>query len=91
MQNRVFSAAAAFAHRNNLDGTWDSICTKCFLTVASERAEGGLLTHERRHNCDSLLRARHANEGYPEPLKGAGAMLEGRQVSACLKAEEDSI
>jgi len=91
MQNRVFSAAAAFAHRHNLDGTWDSICTKCFLTVASEGAEDGLSTHERHHNCDSLMKARHTHTGYPEPLRGAGAMLEDRRASACFKAEEDSI
>jgi hypothetical protein len=88
MSNNVFSAAAAFAHRHNLDGTWDSICTKCFLTVASERAEDRLSTHERHHNCDSLMKARHTRATFPEPLKGAGVMLEGRRASAYVEAEE---
>jgi len=25
---------SAFRHRRNKDGSWDSICEKCFLTVA---------------------------------------------------------
>jgi hypothetical protein len=89
MPNRVFSAAAAFAHRHNLDGTWDSICTKCFLTVASEWAEDGLLTHEQRHNCDSLMKARHIRNTFPDPLRGAGKMMEGRWTSAYVEAEDE--
>jgi hypothetical protein len=90
MPHKMFSAAAAFAHRHNFDGTWDSICTKCFLTVASEWAEDGLLMHERHHNCDSLMKARHTrNTSSPEPLRAAGPMLEGRRTSAYVEAKDE--
>jgi len=50
--------AAAFAHRHNFDGTWDSICPKCFYTIATEATEEGLLMHERRHDCAALMKSR---------------------------------
>ena len=51
MPHNIFFASA-FAHRHNSDDTWDSICPKCFYTIAMEATEEGLLTHERRHDCD---------------------------------------
>jgi hypothetical protein len=88
MPNKYFFAAA-FAHRHNLDGTWDSICTKCFLTIATERSEDRLLMNEHRHDCDSLMKARGMSTGFPEPLRGAGAILNKRPSSACVKAEDE--
>jgi hypothetical protein len=41
-----------FAHRLNRDASFDSICTTCFKTVASEDSEGKLIAHEERHSCD---------------------------------------
>jgi len=41
-----------FAHRKNPDASIDSICTACFLTVASEFREDNLIAHEERHVCD---------------------------------------
>lgn len=48
-----------FLHRLNEDGTIDSICRDCFLTVATARS-GSVLEHEeRKHHCDSLLLERY--------------------------------
>jgi hypothetical protein len=43
---------AAFYHRNNDDGSFDSICLGCFLTVAFTQCEENLLALERNHECD---------------------------------------
>jgi hypothetical protein len=88
MPNKYFSAAA-FAHRHNFDGTWDSICTRCFLTVASEWTEVGLWEHERGHHCDSLREARYSTSSLPDPLSAAGGILERRWASAYVEAEDD--
>jgi len=42
----------AYGRRRNLDGTIDSICRKCFVTVATARREAGLHRAERSHTCD---------------------------------------
>ena len=44
-----------FDHRLNRDASFDSICTTCFKTIASENSESKLLAHEERHTCDLLL------------------------------------
>jgi len=41
-----------FAHRKNPDESMDSICTKCFQTIASEDSENKLTAFEERHLCD---------------------------------------
>ena len=41
-----------FAKRRNTNSSIDSICTKCFLTIASASSEGELAAHEERHICD---------------------------------------
>lgn len=42
-----------FARRRNKDSSIDSICTKCFLTVASVPNESDNLAHqESQHICD---------------------------------------
>jgi hypothetical protein len=40
-----------FPHRHNSDGTYDSICPKCYRTVAAERLERNLAAKERAHIC----------------------------------------
>lgn len=40
-----------FAHRPNPDGTFDSICRKCVVTIASRAHEAELLPAEREHAC----------------------------------------
>ena len=43
-----------FAHRVNRDGTADSICLKCFATVAMSNWEADLEAEEREHSCDRV-------------------------------------
>ena len=40
-----------FPHRPNLDGTFDAICPKCFMTIARQKLEADLVTFERNHDC----------------------------------------
>lgn len=44
-----------FTHRPNADGTTDSICNKCFITVVTALGEGELDRAEKRHVCDPAL------------------------------------
>jgi hypothetical protein len=41
-----------FAKRRNWNSSIDSICTKCFVTVASAGSEAELVAHEEKHVCD---------------------------------------
>jgi hypothetical protein len=40
-----------FPHRLNGDGSYDSICTTCFRTVATAHSEEELAAEERMHEC----------------------------------------
>lgn len=42
----------AYAHRRNIDGTTDSICKNCFITVIRASREGDLARAEHDHICD---------------------------------------
>lgn len=48
-----------FIHRLNEDGTIDSICRDCFLTVATSTSEADLERGERKHACDPQLIERY--------------------------------
>jgi hypothetical protein len=41
-----------FPHRRNRDGSFDSICPRCFHTVATRKEESELAKDEHRHICD---------------------------------------
>jgi hypothetical protein len=41
-----------YPHRRNRNGTFDSICLKCFLTVAHTKTEPELLAYDRLHVCN---------------------------------------
>ncbi len=45
-----------FAHRLNADGTFDSICMSCFLTIGSAESDPALEAQEKMHRCNG-----HAN------------------------------
>ena len=45
---------AKFPHRHNSDGSYDSICTACFVTVASVQDEELLCAQELAHVCDPV-------------------------------------
>jgi 1,4-dihydroxy-2-naphthoyl-CoA synthase len=40
-----------FAHRPNDNGTTDSICLKCFMTIASKERKADLAASEAAHEC----------------------------------------
>ena len=43
-----------FPHRHNNDGTFDSICDTCFVTIARVKEETELIPFETRHVCDPV-------------------------------------
>jgi hypothetical protein len=47
-------AKPGFPHRYNIDGSYDSICTVCFITIAKVRNEYELAQSEADHICDSI-------------------------------------
>jgi len=59
-----------FTHRLNDDGTIDSICRECFVTVATSKSGPALEREEQRHRCDTFLLKRykkvHSSENFPE-------------------------
>lgn len=44
-----------FAHRFVPDGTVESICPRCFVTLASSKNEPDLAVKEQHHVCDPFL------------------------------------
>ena len=53
---RVFpSRPIPFAHRTNRDGTIDSICKTCFLTVGTAEEVDAFRGLESAHKCDMPL------------------------------------
>lgn len=44
-----------FVHRSNRNGTTDSICRSCFITVATATWEAELERKERVHFCDPWM------------------------------------
>jgi hypothetical protein len=42
-----------FPHRPNPDGSFDSICLGCLLTIASHRTEDELVAAEKIHVCQT--------------------------------------
>jgi len=46
-----YQSRSLYVHRPNKDGSHDSICTRCYATVASVSDEGELTSHERAHVC----------------------------------------
>lgn len=47
-----------YSHRRNADQTFDSICHRCFSTVATVPHEADLAWYEQRHQCEALAQAR---------------------------------
>jgi hypothetical protein len=57
----VISPPPRFAHRDNHDGSVDSICMDCVVTVATVAPGANLEKVERDHVCDPIVRARFEN------------------------------
>jgi hypothetical protein len=50
------------AHRRNHDGSFDTICTVCFATIARSKNEAALGEYEGNHVCDvSVLAGREVS------------------------------
>ena len=58
-----FSLDPSFRHRENLDGTWDSICMRCYATAAHTHREILLSPAESEHRCDE------ASWAFKEPTR----------------------
>lgn len=42
----------AYTHRRNSDGTTDSVCRRCYVTVVTACREADLDCAEHNHHCD---------------------------------------
>jgi hypothetical protein len=51
----VLTLPPFFPHRRNRDGSFDSICLKCLLTIANARIEADLAAHDKYHVCDPSI------------------------------------
>lgn len=49
-----------FIHRINEDGSIDSICRDCFVTIATGRTRSDLEGQERQHTCEPMILERYA-------------------------------
>jgi hypothetical protein len=50
-------AMTLYPHRRNRDGSFDSICPTCFMTVATAKTETELADADAKHICESALLA----------------------------------
>jgi hypothetical protein len=50
----VLPNAPLFVHRDNGDGTTDSFCRKCFITIASSQRKVDIECAEGNHKCDPM-------------------------------------
>jgi hypothetical protein len=49
-----------YPHRQNRDGSFDSICLRCFATVANAKNVDELHTYEKDHVCDEAAVAQRS-------------------------------
>jgi hypothetical protein len=53
---------AFYPHRRNKDGSYDSICLTCFVTVASGKSEAELMKFDEKHVCACSTLSQRAND-----------------------------
>ena len=58
-----------FKHRPNADGTFDSFCLCCFLTITTQKSEGSLAASEMAHQCSGIF-------SFPAMVAPAGSGLQ---------------
>lgn len=46
-----------YPHRQNLDGSFDSICPRCFAIVATAKQVTELRSRDKKHICDESFLA----------------------------------
>jgi hypothetical protein len=64
MSPQNFALPPFFPHRRNRDGSFDSICLNCFVTVASRGVESELSELEEKHFCKHASMVRDCLPGY---------------------------
>jgi hypothetical protein len=69
----------SFPHRHNADGSYDSICTVCFATVATVENECELPSHESAHVCRPLDHYPAHSKSVATIKAGVVAMPEGQR------------
>jgi hypothetical protein len=57
----TFQTASFFPHRRNRDGSFDSICLKCFATIASHMTQEELDELDKNHTCMNSLLSQRGN------------------------------
>jgi hypothetical protein len=57
----AFQTAPFFPHRRNKDGSFNSICLKCFATVASQMTEEELKEQDKKHVCIKSVLSERGN------------------------------
>lgn len=60
-----FSKRVRYARRYNRDGSTDSICRECFMTIATATWEADLERAEEKHDCEP--RALGDRKRIPQP------------------------
>ena len=60
----------SFTRRWNRDSSIDSICTKCYRTIASANREDELAVRERNHICDPYEEVIRADADSHQPTCG---------------------
>ena len=60
-----------YPHRQNPDGSFDSICPACFATVANAKDVTELNIYEKKHICDGAFLADRGVFGHPSTSQPA--------------------
>jgi len=61
-----------YPHRQNRDGSYDSICSRCFAIVAHAKTVTELNSYQKNHVCEeSFLADRGALSGFCSPAESA--------------------
>jgi hypothetical protein len=68
---------SSFQHFHNQDGSWDSICMRCFETAARANNESDLALAAQDHSCTPPFIAQHVNDS---PMEG---FLQFQRVNDC--------
>ena len=57
----IMSISRIYPHRHNKDGSYDSICLTCFLTISHAETEAELTQHDSAHVCNVTLLSSRAH------------------------------
>jgi hypothetical protein len=68
---------SSFQHFRNQDGSWDSICMRCFATAARANNESDLVLSARDHDCTPPIIAQQS-DGSP-----TGGSLQFQRADDC--------